>query len=341
MGFSPHPPAAAHLLPVAAAALLLAAALFPTVVGWWGRQADLSVLGWVASLLSSLRPQLVVVSAVAAVMFLAAWRPVPALLAGVASAVAAVPVLSAAVGPASPQKLPDSPGGSLVVRFHNLNDNNPDVAAAVRSAVSASDGEEPHLVAFFETPLSSREAFEAVEAELRPGWRRLYGEFRPSGAGMVLYSRLPVVSAEHLELPSGRPAAQAVVELEGGPIRLLFAHPVSPRSLSLHVSQADDLSYLAGLLEVSPLPAVLFGDLNVTTHSSLWVPFRTRGLVSAVSSSTWSYLPGTPLESLASLGIDHVVFDPDRVAVSSPRLGGWAGSDHRPVSVEVAPMSAR
>lgn len=329
---------AAGVLPVS----LLAAAGLPSAVSLLGSAASSSQVAWVASLASSLRPQLAMGSLVSAASLALLRRPIPALGSLLAAAVAAAPLMSAAQANSSALSI-DSlfpENGGVLVRFHNVFDRNPDLLSALRPAFLAdASGEVPELVAFFETPPSSRAAFETLDSELGSGWRRVYSRLVSSGAGLVLYSRLPAVSVEvkHLELPSSRPAADVTLTRGDERLRLIFAHPVSPRSRRLHASQTEDLSALAEAVASSELPAVLFGDLNVTVHSTLWESFRAAGLVSATGTRrTWSYAPGSLFAQAVALGIDHVVFDPRRVVVSRPELGDLSGSDHHPVTVRAA-----
>ncbi|ESQ87661.1 hypothetical protein ABAC460_18470 [Asticcacaulis sp. AC460] len=153
---------------------------------------------------------------------------------------------------------------------------------------------------------------------------------------MVVVSRYP------LKRPSPRPAGFALMTVEvaapGRPFTLAVTHLTRPWPFSDPEDQRRQFSRLArSLNDMADDDLVLVGDFNTPPCASGMGDFmRETGLHAApVWRGTWpSFLP-----SLLRVGIDNVLASPDRV-LSRRQVGGFTGSDHRPVVVDIQPAKA-
>lgn len=141
--------------------------------------------------------------------------------------------------------------------------------------------------------------------------------------GIALLSRVPIDHTEIIPLGQLRrdPARRAVIlgttELAGGPLVICGTH-------MSHITHGSHAQYrrLAKQLPAAEVPACLAGDMN------LWGPPTSsyfRGWRRGVTGRSW---PARRPHSQ----LDHVLVTAP-VAVLSARIGGFAGSDHRPAVV--------
>ncbi len=168
---------------------------------------------------------------------------------------------------------------------------------------------------------------------LRLDGERWTSSKEPAGRGVVrgqwgiaMVSRLPVRDVEVIPLGQLRrdPARRAVirgwVDLVGGPIAIHATHMA-------HITQGSHAQYRLLGSELPPVTtaAALAGDMN------LWGPPVTsyvRGWRRGITGRTW---PAARPHSQ----LDHVMVTPP-VRVTRARIGGNAGSDHRPVVVTLS-----
>lgn len=157
-------------------------------------------------------------------------------------------------------------------------------------------------------------------------------EPRTGGAGLAVFSRYPLESAEVLQLDdSTHPAIFCKINLEGKILSLLTIHPLTPMRADKFASRNKQLSEAAKLMRETPAPKILIGDMNITP----WSPYYSdlvkesglkdvrmgRGL-----QTTWiSFFPA-PFR----IPIDHCLVSRD-IAIESLELGEENGSDHFPI----------
>jgi endonuclease/exonuclease/phosphatase family metal-dependent hydrolase len=144
--------------------------------------------------------------------------------------------------------------------------------------------------------------------------------------GVALLSRLPVRDVEVIHLgrlkrdPADRAVVRGTVDLRGGELTLCGTHMA-------HITHGSHAQYrrLSKQLPPVDMAAVLAGDMN------LWGPPTSsyfRGWRRAVTGRSWpAHRPHSQL--------DHVLVT-QSVAVGDGRIGGFAGSDHRPVVVTLS-----
>jgi endonuclease/exonuclease/phosphatase (EEP) superfamily protein YafD len=195
-----------------------------------------------------------------------------------------------------------------------------------------------------------------MAVEMTPAWQRaldslqdiyphVIAETRQTPHGLVLYSRHPCVRCDVLDL-GGTGIATIVgdFEVNGTIVRVVGTHfrvPVTQREANrMRAHVAGIIAYL----QQRPIPTILLGDLNTTPWSEYFrtlvggTGLRDSSLGLGVHSTwpAWVPLPGVP--------IDHCLVS-ENISVLARRVGPWIGSDHRPVTVDLAisptPQSGR
>ncbi len=179
----------------------------------------------------------------------------------------------------------------------------------------------------------------------------------PDGfAGKGLLSRFPIRQARLIDIGPERPDLQAQIELPGGPLSLINAHPTPPRltwdGLRFHPDALKQIQTLAALAAQSD-PCLLIGDFNFTparreygllSAAGLSDAFREagprRGATLPVRLGPWKrylwlntllkWLPLWPL-----LRVDYIWRSPS-IRVHRAWIGLDAGSDHLPMLAQVS-----
>jgi endonuclease/exonuclease/phosphatase (EEP) superfamily protein YafD len=255
-----------------------------------------------------------------------------ALTAALAAAVALWPTAAACL----PRTVPSAVGRPVRILSMNVKYTNADpddVIAEVRKA-------DPDVLAIEEFGASSRRPLEAA----------LTGDYpfrcvRADGnIGLGLYSRLPFEGGRpQVSFGGVRRQIRAVVRVGDRPVAVYVLHPLSPRTIRRVIYNRLFTADLVDQLHREPLPVVLAGDFNFTaetpnaaaltrpTDLALTDAFdlagRGRGSTWPVRPRWAGWLPG--------VRIDHVYLAP---GLTCPRYatGGYMGSDHLPIAVDVA-----
>lgn len=124
-------------------------------------------------------------------------------------------------------------------------------------------------------------------------------------------------------------------ELGPRPFTFIGTHPLPPGSRDSAAMRNEQLQDIARFIQQSKQPAIVAGDLNITSYSPFFHDLlRDANLRDSRQGigvqASWS--PRIPL--LFSIPIDHVLISPEFEVVSR-RVGPKLGSDHRPVLVEL------
>jgi endonuclease/exonuclease/phosphatase (EEP) superfamily protein YafD len=194
--------------------------------------------------------------------------------------------------------------------------------------------------------LASRPADVIVVSEYTPAWESALavldstypyriGESRLDPWGLAVFSRLPFVSAELVDLGvKGSVHAHVVLDLEGSPLEIFAVHlmvPVTQEKAGMRNTQFDAL---AAIMSLTKNPRMLVGDMNITPFSPLFDDFLgATGLVDARRPFgfhiTW---PTTALPIW--IPVDHCLADPS-IPVVNVQQGPQIGSDHFPLEITV------
>jgi vancomycin resistance protein VanJ len=232
-------------------------------------------------------------------------------------------------------------GPSFTVLAHNVLYKNRDVEAVVTSV-------KLHEPDFF----GLRELAGPMAEALEPRFAEHYPHHRVE-PGCGFWSRYPILAYEAFQLVEGEGTwtQQVVLDVDGRKVTVLSVHPRSPPVYGIPLSELPaalptalpnrdrdaDLRALLSRLEGIDGPLVVIGDFNATDQQSLYAPLARR-LRDAHRESGWGMgftFSRWPDVGLALWRIDYVFYSPDLVALSAG-VGGYGGSDHRPVIARLA-----
>ena len=166
---------------------------------------------------------------------------------------------------------------------------------------------------------------------------------RDGGAGIALFSRLPLQESEAVFLiQQDQPSIAAKLSIGTATVSLLAVHPHTPLRRDHFAYRNDLLASATAFLKEQPPPKIVIGDFNNT----LWSPYYARfeqetGMVNARKG--FGLLPTWPTwmrMSLLMIPIDHCLVSPD-IRITNFRTGRRIGSDHLPIIVDLAIPDSR
>jgi len=189
--------------------------------------------------------------------------------------------------------------------------------------------------------------------EFTPKWREaisgaLDGDYpyrlledRLDAFGAAIYSRYPFVEPVAWSLPLaelGLPELRAVIDVEGTQIAVYNVHLMPPRGFNRLRQNRAMFADLLDVLSAEHLPVMIGGDFNFTPSSSQAAAFRNAGFTEAHTQAGWGRGSTWPVTSfyryVPGVRLDQIYVRGGLTCVGS-RTGIGAGSDHRPVVVDV------
>jgi endonuclease/exonuclease/phosphatase (EEP) superfamily protein YafD len=159
-------------------------------------------------------------------------------------------------------------------------------------------------------------------------------ELRDDPGGMAVLSRHPVTDVE-VHRAGGWPIITATAMLGGRPVHLLGVHLVAPLETFERNQRAQrSITTIARHLE---RPRLLVGDFNASPYNRWLQQLSDLGLRDAHESVGRPFATTWPngRHLLPPLLLDHLLADPTIVPIRV-REGRGAGSDHRPIVVDLA-----
>ena len=127
----------------------------------------------------------------------------------------------------------------------------------------------------------------------------------------------------------GRAILSADFEVAGEKSKFVFVHPIAPGFPAAMRARDATLQAATELAKNSP-SFVIMGDLNTTPWARVYRNLAGHRAGDPRFVSTWmTRMP------LIGLPIDHVLIS-DQMRVNTVEVGGYIGSDHRPVFVELS-----
>ncbi|QES10147.1 hypothetical protein DEJ44_34010 [Streptomyces venezuelae] len=216
-----------------------------------------------------------------------------------------------------------APGGDLTVVSHNVNQDNPDPQATVRSLIASG----ADIVALQELSPDTAPAYERALATTYPH------HFYEGTVG--LWSTRPLRNARALPIMPWTRALRATADTPAGPVAVYVAHLPSVRvgATGFTSGTRDEAAgLLAGFLRAERSPRVLvMGDFNGSTDDRGLRPL-TAGMASAQSTSGEGFGLTWPA-SFPLVRIDQILLKGARAT------GSWTlpatASDHLPVAARV------
>lgn len=297
-------------------ALALSAVSIAGFFGW---------IWWPLDLVANFRPHFAVTLIVVALFLLLArrrWVGVLTLIVGLLNAAVVVPLFIQPTFDAEPI------GGSLSVmtfNVHGLNDRYDDVISQI---VELS----PDVIFLHESTFLWEDAMEAAGLP----YEMLSGRREPLDFGTI--ALVPEGARfQSFGFATTEPrSVEVMIEVEGEPVRLLGAHPLSPSTERRAGLRDAQMKFAREWAAESDVRTVVAGDLNATPWS---YTFRRLERIGELRNSQRGY--GLELTFPAGVHpvyqvpIDHVLYSRGLVVVDRI-LGRPAGSDHLPVFVELA-----
>ncbi|PQO31680.1 endonuclease/exonuclease/phosphatase family protein [Blastopirellula marina] len=229
--------------------------------------------------------------------------------------------------------------GQITVAVSNVLSSNQNVDAFLADVRQ----DDPDVFVILE--LTSRQATE-IDLQTRQAYP--HSIVRPDdwgNFGIGLYSKHPFDASEVFQLNEKIDSIEARLTVDGHRYRIIGTHPLPPVRAAGFASRNAHLQQLAHRLghrknHLENLPTIVVGDLNVTPWSpcfsyiaNSFVALR-RAAVGFDITPTWYVVPVFPL----GLMLDHALISDDLVCTAK-RIGGATGSDHRSVTVTVAPRA--
>jgi endonuclease/exonuclease/phosphatase (EEP) superfamily protein YafD len=299
-------------------AVILAAAA--TVMGFAGGA------WWFFDLFVHFRPQYVVAGALLALILACARNGPWAAAALAVAAVNTIPIVPLYLAPAEVAQV--TPARSLRLMSFNVFGFNHEYERTLRYVRE----ELPDVLVLLEvTP-----GWVPVVRELAAQYPYQWINVGDDANGIAMMSREQPAAVATLDLGRrGVPSYLLTFEGEGVALAVLGTHlswPLGPRASATRNRQLEGIAELA---RASPVPLVVVGDLNITPFSSHFArTLRNGGLKSCVAGA--GLRPTWPARVVPFyIQIDHCLASAG-VMARDFRTGAYLGSDHYPISVEVA-----
>lgn len=181
-------------------------------------------------------------------------------------------------------------------------------------------------------------AFEEVDAAWlqalapqRAGFPFRVEQPRDDNFGIALWSKLPLHRAQVVEVGArGYATIDAEIEVGGGRLRVLVAHPPPPIGATAARERDGQLLGIAALVRGGHRPAVVVGDLNATPWCPVFPAMVTLGRLQDVPAQRWPLGTWPAALPFGKIWIDHVL-PTEGVVIERLEVGPDVGSDHRPV----------
>jgi len=180
------------------------------------------------------------------------------------------------------------------------------------------------------------ESWQAALRVLDGDYPHQIGRSRSDPWGLRIYSRLPFVDSELLDLGVvGSVHARVVLESGGKQLQLFAVHLKSPTTSQNAADRSVQLAELGRRLGASRVPSAVVGDMNLTPFSPYFNQLlKSANVVDARRPDgihfTW---PTHPVP--VWIPVDHVLAHP-ALRVRGVRRGRDAGSDHYPLELSIA-----
>lgn len=158
--------------------------------------------------------------------------------------------------------------------------------------------------------------------------------------GMAIYSRVPLLNLEQLQLTEhDNVQFHFTLSVSGRPVELFAVHLFSPVKPGFAHRRNQQLEELAALVSASKHPALVVGDMNITPFSPYFAEFLSKSGLQDTR-RRWGFHITWPTHPIPLwIPIDHCLAAPE-LNVASVDRGPNIGSDHYPLEIRVGGSSA-
>jgi len=172
---------------------------------------------------------------------------------------------------------------------------------------------------------------EALRSGLGAMYPYAHIEPRTNCYGIALFSKRPFTRVGTIVV-QGSPFIEAVIDVDGQPLRLLAVHATSPISYAHFQRRNRQLDHLARYVAQSATATLLVGDLNTVPWDSAFERFCNRAGLAPTAGTEQRTWPS--IGPLALIPLDHLLIS-RTMSTSSIVTFHIAGSDHRGLLAEV------
>src|SRR5262245_25998141 len=294
-----------------------ALAAFATLAGFAGG------LWWAFDLFAHFRPQYLFAALVLTVLFALTRRPGWAAGALTVAVINAVPVVSLYLPRAEPTAGP----APLRLMSFNVFNFNREFDRTLRYVQT----ESPDVLVLLEVSPAWVPALGTLSRQYPYQWINA-GD---AATGIAVLSRVRPSNVEQLDLAERRgPAYLLTFERGGTTLAVLGTHLSWPLGRGVAEARNAQLAAIARLARAHPAPLVVVGDLNITPFSPHFRRMLRDGGLRRCAST--GLLPTWPARFVPFyIPIDHCLASAN-VRAWNFKVGEYLGSDHYPISVEVA-----
>jgi len=158
------------------------------------------------------------------------------------------------------------------------------------------------------------------------------------GFGIAMFSRFPMLNTQTVVLDNllnPAPAIFSEIEVNGKKINVHGVHLFAPMTNRYFHARNRQLEKLAGLINDTESPLIVFGDMNITSWSSFYKKFIKKTSLQE-STTGQGFQPTWPSYFFPFyIQLDHILLSKDFVVVSSSSKNN-VGSDHYPLVAEIS-----
>ncbi len=173
---------------------------------------------------------------------------------------------------------------------------------------------------------------EALESGLSTMYPYAHVEPRTNCYWIALFSKRPFTSVGTVVV-QGAPFIEAVIDVDGEPLRLLAVHATSPISYPHFLRRNRQLDHLARYVAECDTATLLVGDLNTVPWDSAFERFCSRAGLAPTAGTEQRTWPS--IGPLALIPLDHLLIS-RTITTSSIVTFPISGSDHRGLLAEIS-----
>jgi endonuclease/exonuclease/phosphatase (EEP) superfamily protein YafD len=312
-----RPPLDQQFVRIGQGAIALAA--FATLAGFAGG------FWWAFDLFAHFRPQYLLAALVLTVLFALTRRPGWVAGALAVAIINAVPVVSLYLPP--PEATGAAPAAPLRVMSFNVFNFNREYERTLRYVQT----ESPDVLVLLEVSPAWLPALSTLARQYPYQWI----DAGDAANGIAVLSRVRPSEVEQIELAARRtPAYLLTFAREDTTLAVLGTHLSWPLGRRVSETRNAQLAAIARLARAHPGPLVVVGDLNITPFSGHFTRMLRDGGLRRCAPT--GLLPTWPARFVPFyIPIDHCLAS-THVRAWNFRVGEYLGSDHYPISVEVA-----